>query len=142
MTSPSFLDLPDEFAYRSHYENSLCKQTIHTFDGILVRFPKWQFDHAFFESASRRLGEKSMFSLDRARRMDWIVPALMDPNAELYEGWDKRKRAHTRDSRTCVTFGDFVVIIMLRGGGKPASFITAFRAGERTLQRIRSGPRW
>ena len=84
MTAPSFLDLPNEAAYRLHYESSLCKQTIHTFDGIPVRFPKFQFEHAFFESADRSLGDKSVFSLDRARRMDWIVPALTDPSAELH----------------------------------------------------------
>lgn len=142
MTAPSFLDLPNEAAYRSHYEASLSRQTIHTFDGIPVRFPKWQFDHAFFESADRRLGDKSVFSIERARHMDWIVPALAELNAELYEGWERRKKAHTRDSRTCVAFGDYVVIIRLRGGGKPASFITAYQAGQRTLQRIRSGPKW
>jgi len=142
LTTPPLLDLPDESAYRSHYENSLCKQLIHTFDGILVRFPKWQFDHAFFESANRRLGDKGVFSLDRARHMDWIAPALADSNAELYEGWEKRRKAHTRESRACVAFGDYVVIIKLREGGKSASFITAFQAGQRTLQKIRSGPKW
>jgi len=138
---PELLDLPDEAAYRAHYEATLCSQEIRTADGLPVRFPKHQFDHAFFESANRRLGEKSLFSVDRARRMDWIAPALSGPGAELYEGWDKRKRVHTRDTRACVAFGDFVVIIMLRKA-KPAAFITAYQAGARTLQRIRSGPRW
>ncbi len=142
MAAPKLLELPDEAAYRAHYEASLCNREICTIDGLLVRFPKFQFDHAFFESANRRLGEKGVFSVDRAKRMDWIAPALADPNAELYEGWDKRKGAHTRDSRVCVAFCDYVVIIMLRGEGRPASFITAFQAGKRTLQRIQSGPRW
>jgi len=48
----------------------------------------------------------------------------------------------SHDSRTCLAFGDFAVIITFRGEGKPASFITSFQAGETTLQRIRSGPRW
>lgn len=134
--------LPDETAYRTHYENNLCRRTIRTFDGLVVRFPKWQFNHAFYGSANRRKGDKSVFSFDRAKRMDWIEPALKDPTAELYEGWEKRSKARTRDSRVCVAYGDYVVIIRLRKGGKPASFITAFPAGAPTLQRIRSGPRW
>lgn len=142
MSSPPLLDLPDEAAYRSHYENSLCKQVIYTFDGILVRFAKWQFDHAFFESANRRKGDKSVFSFDRAKHMDWIASALKDPTAELYEGWEKRSKAPTRDNRVCVAYGDYVVIIRLGKGRRLASFITAFPAGACTLQGIRSGPRW
>lgn len=141
MNPPDFLILPDEAAYREHYEATLCSSEIRTADGILVRFPKHQFEHAFFESANRRLGEKGLFSLDRARRMTWISPALSDPDAELYEGWDNRKKVHTRDSRACVVFGNYVVIIMLRKR-KPASFITAYQASEKTLEKIQSGPKW
>jgi len=138
---PGLLNLPGEAAYRAHYEAALCRQHIQTVDGIRVFFPKHQFNHAFFESTSRRLGDKSVFSLDRARRIDWIAPALADANADLYEGWDKRKRVHTRDSRACVAFGDYVVIIMLNKDNK-ASFVTAFPAKETTLTKIQSGPRW
>lgn len=142
MISPPLLVLPDEAAYRAHYESILCGRTIRTFDGLVVRFPKWQFDHAFFESSNRLKGDKSVFSLERAKRMDWIGPALEDPTAELYEGWERRKKAHTREARVCVVYGDYVVIIRLRNSSKPASFITAFPAGATTLSKIRSGPRW
>jgi len=134
--------LPDEAAYRAHYESVLCERTILTFDGLVVRFPKWQFDHAFFESFNRLKGDKSVFSLERAKRMDWIEPALKDPTAELYEGWERRKKAHTREARVCVAYGDYVVVIGLRNSTKPASFITAFPAEAATLSKIRLGPRW
>ena len=142
LTSLPFLALDDEAAYRKHYENTLRSRTILTFDGLVVRFPKWQFDHAFFESANRCQGDKSLFSLKRAKRMDWIEPALKDPTAELYEGWEKRSKVYTRGTRVCVVCGEYVIVIRLRNDGKSASFITAFPAEALTLEKIRSGPRW
>jgi hypothetical protein len=79
-------------AYRAHYEATLCRGGIVTHDGIPVLFRKTDFDHAFFESSGRR-GENDVFSMDRAERMDWIVPALTD-QAQRFQGWNKRYRRH------------------------------------------------
>jgi len=62
---PPLLKLPDQAAYRAHYERTLCRGGILTHDGIPVFFRKGEFDHAFFESLTRR-GENDVFSLVRA----------------------------------------------------------------------------
>ena len=51
---PPLLKLPDQAAYRVHYERKLCRGGIVTHDGIPVFFRKEDFDHASFESSTRR----------------------------------------------------------------------------------------
>ena len=78
---PPLLKLADEATYRAHYERTLCRGGIFTHDGIPVFFRREEFDHAFFESSTRR-GENDVFSPVRAERMDWIAAALADPGAQ------------------------------------------------------------
>jgi len=131
-----------EAEYRAHYERCYCRAEIHTFDGLRVYFPKQQFDDAFFESADRTARDKSVFSKARAERIDWIRAAIEEPKAELYQGWDRDKKVFAKDRRVILIFGNYVVVLQIRGKRSSATFITAYVADPKTIQKIRSNPRW
>jgi hypothetical protein len=138
------LKLADQAAYRAHYERTLCLGGIVTFDGIPVFFRKDSFEHAFFESSGRR-GEKDVFSLERAMRMDWIVPALADGAARRLQGWIKKEQRY--DAARCVTvfIGGFLVVIALRlgrDGQLKAQFVTCYPADNRTQGKLAGAPLW
>lgn len=140
---PPLLKLPDEAAYRAHYERTLCRGGIFTHDGIRVSFRKTEFDHAFFESSDRR-GANDLFSLERAMRMDWIPVALADPSIPCFQGWDRKKRRHDPTRRVAVVINDFVVVMGIwrtRGAILKANFITCFRA-DNSIGKIRQSPLW
>lgn len=140
---PPLLNLVDEAAYRAHYEATLCRGGIITHDGIPVFFRKAEFDHAFFESSGRR-GENDVFSINRATRMDWIVPALTDPQAQRFQGWNKRYRKYDPTRRVTVVINDFVVIIGMRrhsSGALRATFITCYQA-DNSIGKIVQAPAW
>lgn len=127
--------------YRRHYETTYCRDTIITFDGISVRFRKDRFNHCFFES-SKRNQEKDTFSQLRAERIDWIKAALQDSSAELYVGWDRKKKTFDNSHRVAVVVQDYVVVIRLTGQQK-ADFVTAYVAdSQRTIERIKKSPKW
>jgi len=128
--------------YRQHYESHYGRAQIYTFDGLRVYFPKQQFKDAFFESASRRRRDKSVFSWQRAERIDWIKAALQDSSADLFVGWNRDKKTYALERRVCVAYGNYVVVLRVAKNKKTATFITAYVADETTIQKIRSGPRW
>jgi len=128
--------------YRQHYETHYCKSQIYTFDGLRVYFPKQQFKDAFFESASRLRRDKSVFSRQRAERIDWIKAALQDRSAGLFVGWDRDKKTYAFERRVCIAYGNYVVVLRVAKDKKSATFITAYVADETTIQKIRLGPRW
>jgi hypothetical protein len=139
---PKVVLYSSEAEYRRHYETNYCSATIYTLDGMRVYFPKQQFDDAFFESADRRKRDKSVFSMERAKRIDWIKAALQETTAELYIGWDRNHKCHKRQRRVCVVYGNYVVVLNIRRKRAIATFITAYVADTPTLKKIRSGPRW
>ena len=142
MDYPPFVEYPDERGYRDHFERCCCHHPLPTFDGILVRFRKDKFRHAFFERSVRRSGAKDAFSFERARRVDWIAATLADPNAELFVGWDGLHKRYAPDRRVAVVCANYVVVIALITDTR-ADFVTAFVAdSQNSLDRIRSGPRW
>lgn len=147
MAYPELISFTSEADCRAHFERVYCQGPIATFDGIMVRFRKNNFDHCFFES-TRRNGVKDQFSQPRSERIDWIKAALEDPNSELYEGWDSSKKRYDRSRRATIVMGDYVVIIAFTGTGT-ADFVTAYvadtpaRPGRlSTIDKIRNGPRW
>lgn len=144
MVIPPLLTLTDEPAYREHYERTLCRGGIFTYDEIPVFFHKAKFDHAFFESSTRR-GEKDVFSSVRAARMDWIAAALADPEALRVQGWIKKAQCHDPTRRVTVVLGDFVVVIALskrrRDGRLKGNFITCYKA-DNSIAKILAAPRW
>jgi hypothetical protein len=127
--------------YRIHYERIYCNASIITFDGIGVRFRKERFDHCFYESTMRN-NVKDLFSKERAERIDWIKAALEDPNAELFVGWDKKKKKQDPSHRVALVVGNYVVVIRLNSK-QTAQFVTAYVAGTpSTLAKIKGSPEW
>lgn len=147
MSYPSLLILADEDAYRNHWIKTYCIKGIVTFDGIVVRFRRDDFEHAFFESINNK---DDTFSTKRAERMNWIAATLKDPSTELYEGWIKKQKCYDRNRRVALIMGNYVVVIALsKKEKKQASFITAYvadtpaRPGRlSTVDMIRKGPKW
>ena len=128
--------------YRLHYKSKYSQSVIYTFDGIRVYFPQQQFDDAFFESANRKKKDKSVFSWQRAERIDWIGAALVDRFAELYAGWDRNKKRIDNRRRIALVYGDYVVVLQIYAKKKSATFITAYIADSNTVAMIRKSPRW
>ena len=137
MTYPPLLQGENEAQYRSSFEKTYCRGPITTFDGIEVRFRKQDFDHCFFESESAK---DDTFSAKRAERLWWIRAALQDAGAELYVGWDNKRKCLVQNRRVAIVVLNYVVIIRFTGT-KRAAFVTAFVAGKVTLMKIRRGPR-
>lgn len=143
MNYPPLLAFQSTAEYRAHYENLYCRGPVVTFDGIEVRFGKKDFNHCFFESVVQK---DDTFSPKRAERMEWIRAALQDHAAQLYVGWDNKRKVLAADRRVAVVMGNYVVIIQMTdttGMPTKARFVTAYVAdSSRTLQMITSGPRW
>jgi len=128
--------------YRSHYERVYCQKPIMTFDGIPVVFRKNQFDHVFFESSQRNT-VKDTFSRHRAERIDWIKATLKEKDAELYQGWDRKKAKLDNTRRVAVAYEDYVVVVKLKikGAHKIGEFVTAYKA-DNSIGKIKRNPRW
>jgi len=141
MGYPPLRRLNTEADYRRHFEQKYCVRPLLTHDGIRVRFVREDFDHAFFESSSSTQPDKSLFSLNRAERIDWIEATLQDGNASLHCGWDSSKKREDPNRRVAIGNGDYVVVIQTVRSGN-ARFITAFPASNSTVQRISGSRQW
>jgi hypothetical protein len=137
-----FVYYETEEEYEDHFRRVYCNANppVVTFDNIRVQFSPWHFRHAFY----RRVfgGPKNVFSLERARRIDWIAEALRDGVAELHLGWDAEKERHREDRRSCLVGGNYLVVIQFTNGDS-ATLITAYVVSDQpTLARIKNDPRW
>jgi hypothetical protein len=142
MPYPPLLKLSGEDEYRQRFLSKYCiDRVLATHDGILVKFREHHFKHAFYQASGRQRGDKSVFSRERAERIDWIETALTDSSAEHYVGYDNRKKRVRLDRRVSVSNGNYVVVIQMEKKGE-ATFVTAFCAGPSTLAQIRSNPKW
>lgn len=135
--------------YKKIYKKFYCKNSICTFDGIEVRFFVSAFEHAFFESNSRKLADKAKFSYKRANRIYWIKWVLQSNEAEIYIGYNTKTKKYDNNRRVAVCIEEYVVIIEIdRANNKKAKFVTAYIAdganskGEKAIQLIRSSPKW
>lgn len=137
MPYPLLVSYDTEDEYRAHFEREYCKKVVRSFDKINVRFRKNHFDHCFFETV---IEKDDTFSKKRAERIDWIKAALKDPLAELYVGWDSKKKRPAFSRRVALVQHNYVVIFRFTGK-KKAEFVTAFVAGQRTLSQIKSNPK-
>lgn len=138
---PNFITLPTPEDYKKYYVEKYCKKGLQTFDGIEVTFHEDRFDHAFYESSDKVNGNKDIFSVERAKRIDWIEYVLKNPNAELYVGWDKKRKTYDNSRRVAIiTPEDYVVIIMITGN-KKGKFVTAYYADNSAIK-IRTAPIW
>lgn len=140
---PPFLNLPDETAYRAHYEATYVHSRITTHHGIPVFFAARDFGHAFYE-ATNRDGVKNQFSLPRARRMDWICATLNAPAANWYQGWIKPQKRYDASRSVAVAYGSFVVVLRFgvkRSGDLKSNFVTCYDA-DNSIAKIRQSPIW
>jgi len=91
-----------------------------------------------------RDGNKDVFSVVRAERIDWIGATLANRDASLYQGWNKRDRALDPGRRVAVVFEDFVVVVQMglkQSGELKANFVTCYQA-DNSIRMIRSSPVW
>ena len=83
-------------------------------------------------------------SPSRGQRIDWIIATLINPEAELYQGWDKEKNRADPNRRVAVVYEELVVVIKMRkdaGSNLTATFVTAYLA-DNSLEKIRGMPVW
>lgn len=141
MAYPPLVIFETEAEYFAHYEKVYCSGPIITFDQIAVRFRKSRFNHCFYESTHRNM-IKDQFSRLRAERIDWIKAALEDPNADLYIGWDGKKKRYDNSHRVALVVIDYVVVIRITDK-QSAEFVTAYVAdSQSTLAKIKGSPKW
>lgn len=144
MSLPPLLHYESVADYKRHYERYFQRATIVTFDGIRVYFKPQKFGHAFYENSQRIKGPKDEFSPVRAQRMDWIKATLENPNARIYQGWNKEYRVYEEDRRVSVVYEDFVVVIELslgKQGELKANFVTCYVA-DKSISKINNSPEW
>lgn len=139
MSNYSYLWLPNAVAYKKHFVEAYCQAPLQTRHGLQVNFSASSFEHAFYESTNRD-GKKDKFSTVRAQRMDWIQVALLDPNADWFEGWERKKKQYSPKRAVCVVQEDFVTVLNLTSNGR-AKFITCYQA-DNSIAKIRSSPLW
>lgn len=148
MTCPPFVLYTSPEEYRAHFERLYCQGPVSTFDGIQVRFRRLDFDHCMYESTYRNpkdpnYRQKNVFSIERAKRIDWIKAALQDCNAELYVGWDRDDKRARWDRRVVFAYDGYVVIVELkRGNTQEAKFLSAYPTTDRTMALVKGQPRW
>lgn len=151
MAYNTFLSGLSEAEYKDHFIKNYCREKIYTHDHIRVKFSAECFSHAFFESSDRRLRNKDIFSIERAKRMDWIKVVLQDVNAEMYIGWDSEKKDYDSKRRLSLIVENYVVVIRFINDEKTeAKFVTAYPVSTKptggqlhsTYDKIRSGPKW
>ena len=144
MCEPPLVKYSTEQEYKEHFERVYCVKTVQTFDGYQVRIFPDHFKHCMYESKNRQARDKSIFSSQRAQRIDWIKETLGDSGAQLYQGWDRDKRRIDPNTRVANAYDDYVVVIRFnktRGGTWIADFKTAYVA-DSNISRIRSAPVW
>ncbi|HHA5679188.1 hypothetical protein ACFHPT_03020 [Enterococcus faecium] len=127
--------------YRMHYEKKYCTSTILTHQGLPVRFYPERFDHAFYKNSNRRTKDKSLFSLERAERIDWIEEVLKDPNVTIYAGWDSKKKRHDFSHRASLITPDGYVVVIRKINDSKATFVTAYVIDDLSVfDKIKSNP--
>lgn len=141
MNVPDLIALSSPEEYKKYYVEKYCKKDLVTFEGIKVKFYEDRFAHAFYESSDKSKGNKDIFSIERAKRIDWIEYALKNPKAELYVGWDKKRKKYDNSRRVAlITPENYVVIIKIIGKNK-GKFVTAYYA-DNSAKKIRTAPIW
>ena len=135
--------------YKKIYKKYYCKTPIKTFDGIEVVFYVSNFEHAFYESINRRTKDKARFSYKRANRIYWIKWILQNPDAQLYVGYNSKRKNYDNSRRVAICVDNYAIIIGIdRKNRKKAKFITAYLAdgingkGEKAIDLIRKSPKW
>ncbi len=134
----------NEKYYRKIWKENYCnsENLIYTFDNIRVKFYEDMFDHAFFESANRKMKDKSILSFKRLKKMLWIKDVLNDANAIVKQGWMRDKKKYTRSRRVALVKDNYIVIIRIINLNT-AKFLTAYEIdNNENLNKILNSPDW
>ena len=116
---------------------------ISTYDGIVVSFYEHMFDHCFYESANKKLGDKSILSLNRLEKMLWIKDTLQDASALMKQGWDKSKKKYVNNRRVNFVKDGYIVVISINKAITKARFITAYEfQDEENKEKVKNSPDW
>jgi hypothetical protein len=135
------LFLKTENEYKNHYIEEYCNKVIHTHDGIEVKFRPEKFSHAFFKNASRKNKDKSIFSMERAQRINWIKKVLQDEELHIYAGWDSSKKKYDHTRRVCLVTNDGYVVVLRMAKPSLGIFVTAYLIDDDEVKRkIESSP--
>ena len=133
--------LKNEDEYRQFYLNYYCTAEIKAHYGIKVFFKPDQFEHAFFSSSSRRKQDKSIFNMERAKRITWIKKVLEDPKIPIYQGWDSKRKKYDSNRRVSLVTPDGYVVVIRFITDNHARFVTAYLIDDQAvLRKIQSGP--
>lgn len=128
--------------YRLHFHENYCKDGILTHDSVKVSFRESVFDHAFFASKNRRIKDKSVFSIERAKRIGWIKAVLQDESLTLYDGWISSEKRYDPTRRVCIVTPDKYVVVLRLISDKKAIFVTAYLAdSDEVVRKIQKSPR-
>jgi len=141
MSYPPLRKFDTEAQYREYFKQKYCISPLLTYDGIRVRFTERDFGHAFYTSARSAKPDKSVFSFERAERIDLIEAVLQDSNASLHFGWNNKKKRADPTRRVAIGKRNYIVVIQMMKSGN-ARFITAFPANNRTVLKINGSPKW
>ncbi|MCY4188813.1 MAG: hypothetical protein OXD30_10050 [Bryobacterales bacterium] len=133
---PKFFKDPCPEKCLRHYEREYCKKEIYTSDQIRVHFKPNSFWHAFYEGND--------FDSERAKRIDWIAPALASHESKQFFGWNKKIGADMLDRRVALYEG-FVVVLQVKMGRRrslKAEFVTCYPASRETQEKINTSRPW
>lgn len=142
MNRLELLKLNSKEQYKDYFVKNYCNKKIYTFSGILVKFYEDQFEHAFYESANHQKIDKSIFSYERAERIEWIENVLKDRKTQLYIGWNRDKKKYNENRRVSIISPEDYVVILNIINENEEKFITAYLANITTARNIRKGPKW
>ena len=133
--------LNNENEYRQFYIDYYYNNEIITHYGVKVSFKRDQFEHVFFSSSSRRNPDKSIFNVERAKRITWIKKVLQDPSVPVYQGWDSKNKRHDSTRRVALVTPDGYVVVLRLIKTNHARFVTAYLIDDTSvLRKIQAGP--
>lgn len=139
MELPPLLILESEEEYREHYIRTLANgPAVITPDGIQVDFYEDKFDYVFWGRSSSWQKKKDRFAPERAQRMDWIRPLLVDPNADIR----RESGSDYRNYRLILYYPDpyMVVTKAVRRGRE--TFMNAYPCSRERLNEKSKFPKW
>lgn len=130
--------------YWKHFERVYCPQPVQAKNGMVVPFFPDDADHALTEE---HYTNRNDFSLDRARRVDWIKAGLESPLTEFHHKveWKGSRLVISNENRVvCLAFGMYVVALNFIGDDEQptAKFVTAYALNSEQAYRISQNPAW
>ncbi len=105
--------------------------TFHDWTGAQIKFPAFQFDHAFSETRRYREGlDHDGFSLERAKRMLWIREVIQATNGTInrYASTRQSDRGRRLKRRSFLVQEEKYLVVLNdpENKEKPFQFVTAF----------------